>query len=214
VTTGLVILIPVLGRPNRVLPVLESIRAATPDARVLFIASPRDHAEHAAIREVGAEMLKVDGNYAVKINEGIRATLEPFILTGADDLHFHPGWLEAAAALMSDTVGVVGTNDLCSRRVLAGTHSTHSLVARWYCDLGTIDEPGKLLHEGYPHEFVDDELIATAKHRGAYAHAHDSLVEHLHPDAGKAPMDDLYAARRPRMRLGRRIYRQREHLWT
>lgn len=211
----LAILVPVLRRPHRVAPLLASARAATPKARVLFITSSADFAEHGAIADAGVEMLVYDGNYGMKINAGVAHTREPFVLTGADDIHFHPGWFDAARALMSDTIGVVGTNDLCSARVRAGLHSTHTLVARWYIDqLGTIDEPGKLLHEAYPHEFSDDELIATARHRGAYAHAHNAVIEHLHPDAAKAPMDDLYAARPPRMRAGRRIFRRREHLWT
>jgi hypothetical protein len=61
---------------------------------------------------------------------------------------------------------------------------------------------------------VDDELVATAKHRGAYVHAHGSIVEHLHPMAGKAPMDELYERQRSRMRFGRRLFRLREPLWS
>jgi glycosyltransferase involved in cell wall biosynthesis len=218
VTGPVAILVPVLGRPHRVRPLLDSIAASTTRPHtVVFVCDSHDSDEIAAISAAerpGVRMLVVDGNYARKINAAVRATTEPLVFTAADDLHFHPRWLERAAALMSDTVGVVGTNDLCSRRVMAGEHSTHTLVARWYCELGTIDGPGKLLHEAYPHEFCDDELVATAMHRGAYAHAHDSIVEHLHPDAGKAPVDDLYAARAGRMRVGRRIFRRRQHLWA
>jgi glycosyltransferase involved in cell wall biosynthesis len=211
------ILVPVLNRPHRVEPLLDSIARATPNPHVvLFICDPGDRAEQDAIAAAGGWMISPGGNYASKINAGIRATSEPLIFTGADDLDFHPGWLKHASALMSDTIGVVGTNDLCNPRVIDGEHSTHSLVARWYAQLGTIDEPdsGKLLHEGYPHEFVDDELIATAKHRGAYAHAHRAVVEHLHPDAGKAPTDALYEGRRRRMRRGRVIFHERSALWT
>jgi hypothetical protein len=210
----LVILVPVLDRPHRVSPLLASIRAATPSARVLFICDPDDHAEQSAVREHALEPLIVDGNYARKINAGSRATTEPLIFLGADDLHFHPGWFEAATTHLTDGIGVVGTNDLCNRRVIRGDHSTHSLVTRDYLKRGTIDEPDKLLHEAYPHEYVDDEFVQTAQTRSAYAHAHDAIVEHLHPMAGKAPMDHLYAAQRQRMRRGRRIYLARRPLWT
>jgi glycosyltransferase involved in cell wall biosynthesis len=214
-TSPVAILVPVLNRPQNVAPLLASIEAATPfEYRVLFICDPDDRAEQDAIAQAGGSMISPGGNYATKINTGIQATTEPLIFTGADDLAFHPGWLQQAAPLMSDTVGVVGTNDLCNGRVIAGEHSTHSLVARWYAELGTIDEPGKLLHEGYLHEFVDDELVETAKHREAYAHAHLAIVEHLHPQVGKAPMDDLYAAQRIRMRHGRKTYYRRRPLWT
>lgn len=210
------ILIPVLNRPHRVAPLLDSIRAATPQPhRVLFLTDPFDTDEIAEIEACGAWHERTGGNYARKINAGIDLTDEPLIFTGADDLNFHPGWFDAAKQCLTPGIGVVGTQDLCNARVKRGEHSTHSLVTREYVDrCGTIDEVGKLLHEGYPHEFVDDELIETAKSRGAFAFAHESVVEHLHPLAGKAPMDDLYAAQRVRMKQGRRIFNRRRALWT
>lgn len=209
----LAVLVPVLGRPHRVEPLLRSIRE-TCEARVVFIAERDDTEELEALAHSDADdVLLFSGNYARKLNEAVRRTEEPLIFQAADDLLFHPGWFEAAKAKLSSRVGVVGTNDLCNRRVMRGEHSTHSLVARWYTDLGTIDEPGKLLHEGYLHEWCDDELVATAKARKAFAHAPDSVVEHLHPMAGKAPMDDLYAGMRVRIRAGRKVFYRRRRLW-
>lgn len=215
------ILVPVLRRPHRVAPLLASIEEATPQPhRVLFIASPGDTVELAAINQAGADCLVLGrpprrGDYARKINAGHRASTEPLLFLGADDLRFHPGWLPAALAVLAPGIGVVGTNDLGNARVMAGEHATHSLVTRTYIDThGTIDEPGKVLHEGYPHEFVDDEFVGTAKARHAWAFAADSHVEHLHPNWGKAESDPLYAAQRERMQIGRRIYQRRRHLWT
>lgn len=215
----LVLLIPVLRRPHRVAPLLESIEANTPHPhRVLFLATEGDLEEHQAVRDAGAELLIVgphaSGDYARKINAGVRATTEALIFTGADDLLFHPGWLEAAVAYLDGTVGVVGTNDLSNRRVMRGDHSTHSLITRAYAELGTIDEPDKVLHEGYPHEYVDDELIGTARYRNAFAFAKRSHVEHLHPLYGKMPTDELYDQHARRMRQGRRVFDRRRHLWT
>lgn len=173
-----------------------------------------------ACRETGHRVDVIDpnhrGDYAVKINHGYRTTTAPFLFTGADDLAFHPGWDVAALELMTDpTVGVVGTQDLSNGRVIRGEHATHLLVRRAYVDaFGTIDEPGKIMHEGYPHEYVDDELVATARYRNAWRFCHESVVEHLHPQAGKAPTDELYDAQAGRMRIGRKIYRRREWLWT
>jgi glycosyltransferase involved in cell wall biosynthesis len=212
-TAELVILVPVLRRPLNVRPLLESIRETTPGARVLFVADPDDPEEHRAIEAEGAEMLIVKGNYAKKINRAVRETDEPLIFQGADDLGFHPGWLEAAEARLAPGIGVVGTNDLSSKRVMAGTHATHSLITREYTKLGTIDDPTKVMHERYPHEYVDDEFIETAVKRGAFVSALDSVVEHLHPYAGKAPMDDLYSKAGRRMLQGRLIYRLRRRKW-
>lgn len=219
---ALVVLVPVLGRPSNVGPLLASFQENTPDsARLLFVTSVGDTVEEEAIDAAGAERISIvshgrhRGDYARKINAGYEQTDEPLIFLGADDLRFHPGWLEAAAAPLGGTVHVVGTNDLGNPRVLVGDHSTHSLVTRRYADrYGTIDKTHRILHEAYPHEFVDDEFIATAKSRDAFAFAEDSIVEHLHPHWGKAPTDPLYDAQRQRMVVGRRIYNSRRRLWA
>lgn len=214
---GVAILVPMLHRGHRVQPLLESIEATTTGARVVFICSPRDPSVLTEVADL--EHIIVDGprpgDYARKINAGYRHTTEDLLFTAADDLRFHPGWLEAACRKLTKGIGVVGTNDLGSPRVIEGVHSTHSLVTREYADtFGTIDQPGEILHEGYPHEFVDDELVQTAIHRNAWAFADDAHVEHLHPSWNKAPLDRLYRQQRVRMRAGARIYRKRQHMWT
>lgn len=196
---------------------MDSIHQATPEPhRVLFLAAPHDHAEHDAVREAGGELLVCpppagaeDAGYARKINAGIRATSEPLIFLGADDLHFHPGWLQAARRRLSDRVGVVGVNDLCSRRVRAGQHATHFLMSRAYAGRPMLNGRSGPLYEGYDHSFVDDELVATARHRGAIAFATDAIVEHLHHMNGRAPVDEIYTRGRARFRQDRRTFRRR-----
>lgn len=208
-----------LHRPHRVAPLIESLRNSGADARPLFICSPDDEYVVDAVDTAGADRIVVDwpggsvGDYARKINAGYRASDEPWMLTGADDLHFHPGWFDAA--LRRKGAQVIGTNDLGNQRVLAGVHATHSVVSRRYVDrCGTIDEYHKVLHEGYRHEYVDDELVGTAKFRGVWAFAPDSIVEHLHPDYSKAPRDAMYAAQGERMNESRRLFHKRSRLWT
>lgn len=213
---NLVILVPMLGRPHRVAPLLASIRA-TCDARVLFLLTPGDDEVIAAVGD--EEHLFVEkqpnGDYARKINQGIAATDEEHIFTGADDLKFWPFWYQHACRKLGPGVGVVGTNDRCNRRTMRGEHATHMLVTRSYVEqFGTIDEPGKFYHEGYPHELCDDEAVETAKRRGAWAHSRDSIVEHLHPMNRKAPMDASYALQGERIMAGRPLYRERRRLWT
>lgn len=216
-----VILVPVLGRPHRVEPFLESIEAATPEShRVLFIADAEDDAELKALRAVDAEVLVLEPgcrrNYAAKINVGYHATSEALFFMAADDLAPRRDWLGRAIGYLSDTVDVVGTNDICNPRVMTGQHSTHTLVRREYIEResGVIDEPDTVLHEGYEHEYCDDEFVQTAMHRGRYAHAFDSIVEHLHPLVKKAPDDATYRRGRAHTRLSRRTYQQRRKLWS
>lgn len=214
-----VVLIPVLDRPHRVEPLMADVAAATPEPhRLLFLVDERDRAELAELERAGADFALVAfrrRRYACKINDGIRASSEPLIFTGADDLHFHPGWLRAACAELSPSIDVVGTNDLLNPRVMAGDHSTHTLVRRSYVEtFGTIDgELGILCHEGYPHEYVDDEMVGTAKLRGRFAVALDAVVEHRHPYNGGAPVDATYRRGWAGRTTGRRVYDRRRHLW-
>lgn len=218
----LVVLVPVLRRPHRVTPLLDSLASTVPAAHVLFLFDRDDSEEWDAISrhmgrsdlEVAAEPFEPGYSYAQKINQGIRVTSEPLIFVGADDLDFKPGWFEAARERMTMTVGVVGTQDLGNDRVLRGEHATHSLVARWYAEIGSIDEADQLLHEGYEHNFCDTEFVKTAIHRGAFAFAHDSVVEHRHPLWGKAEGDATYKKGQESFKRDRRRYTRRRRLWT
>lgn len=215
----LLIIVPVLSRPHRAELVLKSALTATPDASVLFVGSPGDTAEHEAVAAAGGTLLVIPepvahGDYARKVNAAYRSTAHRLLFMGADDIDFRPGWFEAAVACLGGGIEVVGTNDLGNRRVVAGMHSTHTLVTRHYVDtFGTIDEPRTVLHEGYAHEFVDDEFVETAKHRDAFRWCGASIVEHLHPHWGKAETDALYDEQPARMRYGRIVYRNRRHKW-
>jgi hypothetical protein len=221
------IVVPVLRRAHRVAPFLSSLSAATSiPHRVDFVATAGDSAMIAEIVRLAEDDPSIVlhvlapnavGDYAKKCNHAYRQSSTPFLFLGADDLDFRPGWLEAALAEMADpAAGVVGTQDLApTDRARNGEHATHVLVRRRYVEeFGTIDEPGKILHEGYPHEYVDDELVETAKMRGAWRFAHGSVVEHLHPSWGKAPRDALYNAQRRRMEAGRRVFVRRRQLWA
>jgi hypothetical protein len=220
------VLIPVLGRPHTISPVLQSIGETTPSVRVVFIATVGDTGVFAALRDMAQANTPFDvltmrrtasGDYARKINYAAANTDADVFFLGASDLRFHPGWLENGTRPFygGKRIGVVGTNDLGNSRVMAGEHSTHSFVTRWYMEeFGLIDQPGKILYEGYAHEFVDDELVGTAKHRDMYVWAGDSIVEHLHPQWGKAEPDAMYQKARIRMRASRNLFNRRRKMWT
>jgi hypothetical protein len=196
---------------------LDAVEASTPGARVLFLADPHDRPEHEAIeRELGREGLRVEvdlggGNYAAKVNSGVALTTEPFIFAAADDLEPQVGWFEAAKAAMTGDIGVVGVNDLIERE---RDHATHFLISRVYAERPAIDGSPGPFFEGYSHWWTDDELIATAKHRGAYAYVPKAEVLHLHPMAGNAPDDATYQRGRARRREDRKLFIERSALWA
>ena len=224
--TDLSILVPVLSRPQNVAPLVNSAYAATGcDFEIVFLVTKTCVDEIEAINDqmasgdVNIRIIsfphRSNGDYANKINVGYAKTTSPWLFTGADDIHFHHGWFDhAERAFVATGRRVVGTRDLGNSRVETGVHSTHSLVHRSYVEeMGTVDEDGVMLHEGYPHEFVDDEFIETAKMRDEFVHSPESIVEHLHPLWGKAPTDATYNAHRKRMVMGRRVYQKRQRLW-
>jgi hypothetical protein len=214
--SGLAILVPVLERPHRIEPFLAAVEASTPDARVLFLADPDDAPTLEALCGLGDRPMQIDvdeggGNYAEKINRGVEMTDEPLIFTAADDIEPRAGWLEAALEAMVDRVEVIGVNDLIDR---PREHATHFLLARAYAEQPTVDGGRGPLHTGYWHWYVDDELIATARHRGAYAYAPEAKVDHLHPMVNLSPDDAVYAKGRQRRRQDRRLFGNRSSLWT
>lgn len=225
---------PVLRRPHRAAQVARSAADATPDGRVLFVCSPDDPEETAACVATGADVLIVEwpggspGDWARKINAGYRhASSEPWVLCGADDLVFHPGWFEAAMVAVADdpTVGVVGTNDAANERTMDGRHSTHPMVARRYADeKGTLrwqDDaggvhggPGHVVVECYRHNFVDDELVGVAKARRAWRWVQGAVVEHQHPSWGTAADDEVYQLGLAGWKADRMLHAKRQQMWN
>ncbi len=219
--TSVTVIIPVLSRPHRVAPLLASLFTSIEhhECRALFVCSPDDEGEIAAIHSSGSTPLIVTwepgcGDYARKINLAFARSATEFCLLGGDDLSFRTGWFDAAVRLHEVTGAcVIGTNDLGNPRVVSGQHSTHPLVHRDYAECGTIDEDGQILHEGYWHNFVDDEFIGTAKLWGTYAHSHDSVVAHEHPAWRKGEWDATYAKGQEHFAEDRALFNSRRQLW-
>lgn len=215
-------IVPVLNRPERVLPFVTSLFESVEVGRVLpyFVVTEGDAREVEALEDLGLRYFVLEGprrpgDYARKVNHAIRLTGEPWLFFGADDLHFHKRWLDYALGYAEKYKRrVVGTNDLGNREVIAGRHSTHHLVARSYVEEhGTIDGDGAL-HEGYDHQFVDNEFVETAMHRHEFVTARASVVEHLHPHWKKAPVDGTYEMALAETHADRALFRKRRRLWV
>lgn len=213
--TECVVLVPMLGRPWTVEPLVRSLAESGAPAEVLFIIGTEDDAAWEACR--GHRTLEVvrrcRGDYAAKINAGVRATTEPWIFLGACDIRFHRGWWDACMNAAQGGAQVIGTNDLANPRTASGDLSTHTLITREYAGRELIDGGKGPLFEGYRHEYVDNELRGTAIKRGVWVHAADAVVEHLHPMAGKADWDESYRQQSERMRRDRPLFMRRRRLW-
>lgn len=225
----ILVAVPVLDRPARAEPFYASLAesllvAEAVDVRLMFLTSPGDLAEIRALADVELRNLAFEvehvpwpagpGDWARKLNYAIAHTSEPLILLGADDLDFHAGWAGAVMRSSRTTgAGVIGTNDLHNPRVVRGTHSTHPVISRAYALEGAIDG-GPVLHEGYGHQFVDDELVGTARKRRAWTFCDSALVEHLHPYFGGAAWDSTYKRGQATTAADAALFRQRKRLWA
>ena len=218
-TAEIVIVVPVLGRPQNAGPLASNIaEATTVPYRLVFVCSPQDDAEIEAVVATGADMLispseEPRGDFARKINHAYRYSSEPFLFQAADDLVFHPGWAEACLeAINSGGFGVCGTNDLANPVVRRGLHSTHSLIRRSYVDDpgASADGPGTVFSEAYWHQWCDNELVGLAKSRGLFCFAETAVVEHRHPIWRTAPDDDTYRRGSAHAREDARLFRQRQ----
>lgn len=215
------VLVPTFGRAERLGKVAANIRAATTvEHRVVFVVESDDPDSVAAADEHGdATVINTRArNYSGAATCGYRALPAPYLFAGADDLHFHPGWAEAALEVMgaAGRVEVVGTNDLCNPYVAQGFHATHYLVARSYLDRdgGCVDEgPGSFLFDGYSHQFTDTEFIATTKARARFMPCLDSIVEHMHFTVGKSARDDTYDRAYAELDADEALYMARRELW-
>lgn len=208
------VIIPTLGRPHRLADLAANIAAATLHPhRIVFVVESSDRDTIDAVHALGlvpVVNLRTP-NYQGAVNTAYAKTSGDWLFCGADDLVFHEAW-------DADLSGgrVIGTNDLYNGHVLAGVHSTHSLVRRSYLDEigGVVDEgPGSFLFEGYDHNFCDTEFIATAKMRCEFVPRPSSIVEHLHPAAGKAEFDDTYARSFSQFDRDGRLFDMRSTLW-
>ena len=198
------VIIPALHRPQNVKPLMDSLRASTGLATAWWVCEPDDHEQINMVITNGGNVIVEPGSFAHKVNTAYErdgwnldgpSPPAPWILLVGDDVRFRPGWLDQALDVANRwNADVVGTNDLLNPRVLRGEHATHMLIRRTYIDErgASWDGPGVVCHEGYHHQYVDDEIVWTAKLRGVFQAALGSHVEHVHPLNGSTPMDEIY----------------------
>lgn len=195
-TQEVAVIVPTIDRWRNAEPFMRSLRASTGLAHAYAICDAPDDAVIRAWEDAGATVI-VDNlvTFAKKVNLGYAKTTEPWLFLVGDDVAFRPGWLDhaqhVADLLHAD---VVGTNGLGNERELRGEHSAHMLIRRSYVDEvgASWDGPGTVCHEGYRHNFVDDEIVTAARQRGVWQMALGSVVEHLHPAWGKGEDDNVY----------------------
>lgn len=179
-------------RPDRLRVTLDSFRftTATYDVEVIVVADTDEVAEVA--REAGSKVICSSSPITAPQawNRGAAVASAAWFGLGADDLYFHDGWLEALWPLLEAHDGeVIGLNDGADSFHRLGC-ATHFVASRAFCinHMG-----GVLVPPVYAHGMVNAEVNRIAQSLNLFTYCPDALVEHLHPDWGKAAPDALYA---------------------
>jgi hypothetical protein len=188
---------------------VENIAEATPEPHATYWYVGTVEAAQELARLEQTHWLDGGDSWGNRLNKLLNLTSEPYLFCAADDVKFHPGWLTAAHKCMTGVEGVVMVNDM------KNPQGTNPLVSRHYIDTesGCVDEPRVIIHPGYAHAYSDTELIYTAMSRGRHAYCPESVVEHLHPGAGKGEWDAVYAVGQASMAPGFALFQSRQHLW-
>lgn len=205
------ILIPTLNRTHLIKPLIENIRAVTPQPHKIYFTTQNPESRK-IIRDMKAVLIEdeVSTDYVTRMNVMYHATDEPYVFTGSDDVVFHEGWLEPLLQAQQEGYFVAVPNDLLN------PNGTQALISRKYIEeqSGCVDVPNVLFYPGYKHDFAETEQFETAKHRGVFKKCEDSVVEHMHWANGKAPHDDDYKLKESLSHTAMELYQSRVHLWT
>jgi glycosyltransferase involved in cell wall biosynthesis len=206
------VLVPTVNRADMLEAVVQSIHDCTMNSHhVYLIMEASDKESRAVARRLKARsVVGFYGSNATAVNAGYWASVEPFVAIVNDDCRFTPGWDVTALSYMSYTTHIVGINQG------DGRCTSFSMVRRKYIEehSGVYDQPNTLYHP-YLSQFPDTEFAEYAQHRGVWADAPDSVIEHLHWVFGKGDAyHPNYVKARDTFAADQAVYEERRRQWV
>lgn len=194
------IVIPTMGRAKKLFPLAWNIAQTTPAGifEIYFVVNNEDAPTYHVVQGMEGPVRAVlteKRGYPKAVNVGFHASTEELVAIVNDDVKFHEGWWEGLQPALTYQASVIATNDL-SPHTEGGNACTQPIVRRDYIEMhgGAWGEPGVVMHEEYIHNFSETELYDVARSRGVAGYAPECVIEHVHPDWGKAEIDDTYLA--------------------
>jgi len=191
------ILIPTLGRADRIASIVENIARTTHlPHTIYFICEPWDQATIDAIPKSDPRVVQVinqkPNTYVSAINLGYELSNEDYIFCGSDDIEFTLWWDKEASQYFGKYgfIGVVDEWPITK----TGLHASHFFVSREYVGKwsGVFDEKGVIYSSQYKHLNCDIETEQTAMCRNEFVISKDSIVHHKHWYTKQAKMDETY----------------------
>lgn len=189
----------------------------TPDCEPLFVVHESDTDSLNEVKRLGAKYTidKQSPSGVNASNAGYWAVKTNWFVLSQDDIIFHKGWLDNALKHITKGIKVVGLYDGYPYH-LQSQHSVAWLINKNYVQKNSLSIGHKnvLFNPDYKKNYADNELNDTAKFRGVWAYASDSLAEHLHPGFNKSQIDSTYQMNENFLGDDRGLYNSRIHLWT
>ena len=186
------VVMPSRGRSQQLRGCIEQLQLVSPEVETIVVADTDDAKTCAVAEDLNCKLIVItnqgDSGTSHCWNVGAAAASGEAFVLGADDLKFHPGWLEASLYGLAqlNMVGMVGFNDLSPS---AGDLATHYMVSKSYA---ANEWGGVLAIPSYKHLWLDTEATTRARRDKCYYYAEDAIVEHLHWLWGKAENDEIY----------------------
>lgn len=189
------LLCPTRGRPDNMRRFADSARStsSTPVEIVWYVDSDDiasqqvfvDLGDAACVEKHGSRPLSDMWNCCARVSSG-----DILGMMGDDVVFRTPDWDQVVAEVFdrfSDRIAFVYGRDGLQDSVLG----THGFVSREW-----VQATGRMTGGFFEHDYADTWLNDVAERVGRRVFVPDVLIEHMHPDAGKAPLDDTYECRR------------------
>ena len=185
------VIIPSRNRPERLQKSIASLLETTRDhnIEIICVLDSDDTASHELVKGLPVRIVENADPSLMGIpkwNMGAAVARGEWLVTGADDVVWLPGWLDD------------GHSD--------GRFATHYMVTRQFA----IDHLGGVLQiPAYKSWYSDIEVYERAVRAQLYVFATDAHIEHKHAAFKEVPEDEIYQRGEPHHTDDMRIYKQR-----
>lgn len=221
-TADLLIIVPTRGRPQNVVPVIESWKAtgAFDDGAELLFVLDRDDPQvddyETALQGYGESGGLTDAHsrrvrwtrhamwqpLVPKLNRTSKPTARTLPIfaqgfAGDDHRPRTPGW----AARYLEALRELGTGIVYGDDLVQG----EALPSQWAMTTDIIRALGRMVPAPVEHMYCDDSILKLGQAAGCIRYLPDVVIEHQHPIAGTAPDDEGYR----RVNSQAQLYRDR-----
>ena len=185
------IIVPSRGRPDNIKALIESMRK-TITSDQLWVVCDSDDQELAGYQALGIENLlifdRIQKGMARPLNLAVRYILknhriEHFAFLGDDHRPRTIYWDQDFRNVLDQGIGVVYGNDLFQSENLPTAVGMHGTIVR---------ELDGMVPEGLLHLYLDNFWKQIGIDIGALTYLPETIIEHMHPLAGKAQVDQGY----------------------